>query len=347
VSALRLWRLARETGIAIALTAVLAAPFLYYVVIGVRSVPEVIHLPQSFYIDLLNFIVPPPITEFGKFGNTFVGSMNARFPMWGGYLGLPLILALAVSFQSPARYRLPLAILVLLFAIFSLGPSLWVNGVQTGMWLPWRIAIHLPIICQALPGRFTMFLFLVVAVVLARWLAERRPGPVRAARYALVLLGCLFVLPAHLPWSRLPADPFFTPDAIAGELPPGYNVIILPFSWTGPGPLWQEQSGMYFTQTGVDFGYLLPFFAPYAEIIEELTNGRPGRTFGKDLTAFVAASHVRDVLAAPGTPQTLLEELTKLNWPERTVGDMRIFHVPAASELQYFPDRTRLLGDHR
>jgi len=333
----RLWRLGWEGAAAMALTALLALPFFYYVVVGARSLPNVINPPQDFSIDLLNFFVPTPITAFGK---TVFASIAARFTgnyvESSGYLGVPLILALAASFLSPMRYRLPLGILVLLFAILSLGPSLWVNGVQTGIWLPWRIAVHLPIIRHALPARFTMFLFLVVAVVLAQWLSEQRPAPVLAARYAVVVLGCLFLLPVPLPWNRLPTDPFFAPDAIARELPPGDNVIVLPYYQTGPATLWQAQSHMYFTQTG---GYVFPAppaaFGPYAGIIEELLNGRPGRTFANDLIVFVATNHVRDVLAGPGTPRALLEGLTALGWPERTVGDMRIFHVPAEGELRY------------
>jgi hypothetical protein len=331
----RLWRLGWESGVAMALTVLLATPFLYYVAVGIRSQPDVIQ-PQDCSIDLLNFLVPTPITAFGK---TVFASIAARFTgnytESSGYLGLPLIVALAASFQSPARYRLPLGILVLLFAIFSLGPSLWVNGVQTGIWLPWRIAVHLPIIRNAMPARFTMFLFLASAVVLTRWLAERCSEPAHAARYALVLLGCLFLRPVPVPWTHLPTNSFFEPEAIAGELPPGDNVIVLPFYYAGFGMLWQVQSGMYFTQTGGYFGYLPAVFARHAPILVQLASGRPGRTFANDLSAFVATNHVRDVLAAAGTPRTLLEELTALGWPERTVGGMRIFHVPAEGGLRY------------
>ncbi len=334
----RLWRLGCESGVAIALTVLIAAPFLYYVAVGIRSLPNVILSPQDYSIDLLNFLVPTPITALGK---SVFASIAMRFAgnysESSGYLGLPLIVALAASFQSPARYRLPLGILVLLFAIFSLGPSLGVNGVQTGIWLPWRIGVRLPIIRHAMPARFTMFLFLLCAVVLTRWLAERCSEPAHAARYALVLLGCLFLWPVSIPWTRLPTNSFFAPDTIARELPPGENVIILPFNRSGFGMLWQVQSGMYFTQTGGYFGTLPTVFAPDTPIIAQLISGRPGRTFAYDLAGFVASNYVRDVLAAAGTPRRLLEELTALGWPERTVGDMRIFHVPAEGELRYGP----------
>jgi len=84
---------------------------------------------------------------------------------------------------------------------------------------------------------------------------------------------------------------------------------------------------MYFTQTG---GYVLPYALSDSAMTAALVDGRPGRTFINDLTAFVAPYCVRDVLAGPGTPQPLLKELTTLGWPERTVGDVRIFHVPRA-----------------
>jgi hypothetical protein len=340
----RLWLLARESAIASAVTALLAAPFLYYVVTGAQTLPDVINPPQQYSIDLFNFFVPTPVTAFG--GHVFA-SVAARFPgnfaESSGYLGLPLILALVAGLRSPMSHRLPLGIVMLLLAICSLGPALWVNGVQTGIWLPWRIAVHLPVIRHALPGRFTMFLFLAIAVVLARWLAEQRPAQVRAARYALVLLGCLCLLPAPIPWSQLPTHPFFAADAIAGELPQGDNVIVLPFGPTGAGMLWQVQSGMYFTQTGGYFGPPPRAFEADADLIDTLSTGTPRDSFANDITAFVAAHQVRDVLAAPGTPQSLLDNLAALQWPARAVGDVRIFHVPAEDELHYVDIR----GEYR
>lgn len=327
----RLWGLALEIWVAVALTAVLAAPFLYYIVLGAQND---FSPPQQFSIDLLNFVVPTPVTRLGR---TVFASIAARFTgdysESSGYLGLPLVVALAASLMSSMRYRKPLGILTLLFAIFSLGPSLWVNGVQTGIWLPWRIAADLPILRDAFPARFTMFLFLATAVMLVQWLAEQRPVRIRAARYALVLIGCLFLRPFPIPWSYLPTDPFFAPDAIARELRAADNVIILPFYVTGPGLIWQMQSGMYFTETGGYVGPVPKVFAPYARVINALIYGKPGPAFANDFTAFVASNHVRDVLVGPGTPQNLIHELTALGWPEKTVGDMRVFHVPAKGEL--------------
>jgi hypothetical protein len=333
----RLWRLAWESSVAAALMVLVAAPFLYYVFAGIGSVPYVINPPLIYSIDLLNFFIPTPLTAFGK---KVFASIAVRFPgnyyESTGYLGLPLIVALAASFRSPTPYRLPLAILVFLFGIFSLGPSLWVNGVQTGIWLPWRIALHLPIIRQALPARFTMFLFLAGAVVLARWLAEPCRASIRVARYGLALLGCLFLIPVHIPWHPLPTEPFFASAAIAKELPRDDNVIILPFYYEGTGQLWQVQSDMYFTQTGGYVGMLPPIaFDPYIGVRDALLSGSVTRNFDNDFTAFVVTSHAKDVLAGPGTPQALLNELIALGWPRKTVGDMHIFHVPAQDDLRY------------
>lgn len=334
----RMWRLAFEFSVAAVLMAVLALPFLYYVLHGAQSAYDP---PQQYSIDLLNFFIPTPVTRLGR---TVFASIATRFPgnysESSGYLGLPLVVALVVSFVSPMRYRLPLGVLTVLFAIFSLGPSLWVNGVQTGIWLPWDIAADLPLLRDAYPARLTVFLFLVVGVVLGRWLAERRFVRIRAVRYALVLVGCLFLRAAPMPWSYLPTDPFFAPDAIARELPPADNVIVLPFynssykgfKGSGPGLIWQMQSGMYFTQTG---GYVERFpsaFLRYARVMNALRGDTPDPDFANDFTAFVVDSHVGDVLVGPGTPQQVLQNLTALGWPERTVGDIRVYHVPTEGE---------------
>jgi hypothetical protein len=331
-----LWRLAWEIGLATALVAVFGAPFFYYVVVGAQLLPEVINSPQTYSVDLLNFLVPTPITRLGQ---TVFSDMAGRFPgnfsESSGYLGLPLIVALGASFRNADRHRLPLGILILLFAVCSLGPSLWINGVQTGVWLPWRIALNVPIIRHALPGRFTMFVFLATAVAIAAWLAGRGSVPAKLSRYALAGIGCLFLLPNRIPWTPLPSVPFFTPQQIARAFPAGENVIVLPFGETGPGMLWQLESGMYFTQTGGYFGTPPTTFAPDTETMQALLSGNPLGNFANNISAFAAVHQVSEVLAGPGTPTALLAGLNALHWQARDMGDVRIFHVPEGRNLHY------------
>ncbi len=236
------WHLAWESSIAAMLAAVIASPFLYYVVVGAHSLPDVINPPEQYSTDLVNFLIPTPVTRLGSSVFASIASrFTGNFFESSGYLGLPLIMALAGSFRTLSRHRAPLAILFFLFVICSLGPSLWIDGVNTHVWLPWRAIQNVPVIRHALPARFTLFVFLVAAVAIALWLAEPRSGLMQASRYTLAAIGCLFLLPSHIPWTRLPVVPFFTSRQIASAFPAGENVIILPFGETGAGLIWQVE----------------------------------------------------------------------------------------------------------
>jgi hypothetical protein len=133
--------------------------------------------------------------------------------------------------------------------LFSLGPTLHVAGVRTGLWLPWRLGLDLPFIHHALPTRFSMF----VALIAALWLSDSRRGWDRTGRFALAALACLFLIPNPAmapPWTPLPQEPVFQPQNVASVLGRGANVIVLPFGQYGPCMIWQLQSGMRFTQSG-------------------------------------------------------------------------------------------------
>jgi len=330
-----LWHLGWEICITMALVGLIASPFLYYVVVGARDLSAVISSPQQYSADLLNYIIPTPVTRLGHsvfadIARRFTGNFSES----GAYLGLPLIILLAGGF-STLRQRVPLTILFFLLVICSLGPSLWVNGINTDIWLPWRAISHLPIIRYALPVRFTMFAFLVVSITIALWLADARSVQMRVSRYALATVACLFLLPIRIPWTRLPTVPFFEPGQITRMLPEGDNVIILPFDQTGAGLIWQIESGMYFTQTGGYFGWPPAAFAPDAATIQALVTGIPTTTFANDITAFAVVHHVSDVLAGPGTPPGILAGLDALRWPSRSAGGVRVFQVPDTRKLQY------------
>src|SRR5205807_6232109 len=56
--------------------------------------------------------------------------------------------------------------------ISTLGPVLHFNG-RALLPLPWLLVMPIPMLNNALPARFTIYLFLVLAVIVALWLARR------------------------------------------------------------------------------------------------------------------------------------------------------------------------------
>ena len=252
----RLWTVAGEIILAAGIMAVAAAPFLYFIVMQNRAdVPPQIHDPEVFSHDPLSYLIPSEVLP----GRTLFWTTIARLPSYGAngghdaYLGLPLVLILILQLRELRRrpYLKPLLLSLLAIVILSLGPTLHIARVATGLWLPWSLALHLPLISQALPNRFSMYVALAAGLTAALWLAAARSGRERAGRYTLAALACLSLLPDPATvrqWTPLPLEPFFEPQSVAASLEKDANVIILPY--LGPGLLWQWQSGMRFTQSG-------------------------------------------------------------------------------------------------
>ena len=252
----RLWTVAREIILAAGIMAVAAAPFLYFFVMQNRAdVPPQIHDPAAFSNDPLNYIIPYEILP----DRTLFWAAFARLPHYrdnagyDAYLGLPLFLILILQLRELRRrpYLKPLLLSLLAVGILSLGPRLHIANVATTVWLPWSLALHLPLINQALPNRFSMHLALAAGLTAALWLAAARSGWQRGTRYALAALACLCLIPNPAmvrQWTPLPLEPFFEPQNVTAFIEKDANVIILPY--LGPGLLWQWQSGMRFTQSG-------------------------------------------------------------------------------------------------
>ena len=254
------------------------------------------------------------------------------------YLGLPLILILILQLRELQRrpYLKPLLLSLLAIVILSLGPTLHIAGVTTSIWLPWRLALRLPLISQALPSRFSMYVALVAGLTAALWLAAARSGRERVGRYTLAALACLCLLPnpamvRH--WTPLPLEPFFEPQNVAAFIEKDANVIILPY--LGPGLLWQWQSGMRFTQSGGYVGFTPQSEARNWPVVTNLYTGTAGPRFENDLTGFCVGHRVSAILVGPGTPATLAAAISALRWQETIAHGVRVVRVPDPRSLQF------------
>jgi hypothetical protein len=284
--------------------------------------------PYYFVADPANFVVPTRLTLLG---GQLAAPLTAKFPgilqEQGSYLGVPL-LAVCLAFavvrrDAPARYLL---VLFGGFIMASLGPGLWVAGHFTGVRLPWSLALHLPLIAQALPVRFALYVSLIASLMLAVFLASRGRSPWRLGAGCLA---CLALTPAPHVWSALPVSPFFAPGHVEAALGPNPRLLVLPFGPNGPSTYWQAENGFGFSETGGYFGFP-PRAMQHYPAVGELFGHYQGKTFGPDLAAFCAGTGTRYVVAGPGTTAAVLAALGQLGWPHRQDRDVTIFTVPPA-----------------
>jgi hypothetical protein len=126
---------------------------------------------------------------------------------------------------------------------------------------PWLLVSRLPLIRNALPGRFMMYAFLAWGVILSLWLTLATVS--RLERALAAVLVALLLWPNQYSdfWSTaLNAPLFFRPNMISHWLPEGQTVLVLPFGAAGNSMWWQVEADYYFRMAG---GYTGPVPAEY------------------------------------------------------------------------------------
>jgi hypothetical protein len=254
------------------LSAVLVSPYLYYALKGLGTNPSVNYTVTAdrYSADPLNYVLPTPVTWVGhgltdslaaKFNS--IDSTHGNFTEAAAYLGLPLVLILGLflfAHRRRASAQVAMGLLAVLF-VASLGAHLHIanppdeaGAYRPSIPLPWRLVNQLPVVERALPARFSMYVSLIAAVVVAQWLSE--PARRAWARWLLAGLAVLALIPNQsLPyWRGKPADPaFFTTEAYRDHLTRDETTLVIPYGWNGNSMLWQAETNMYFRMAG---GYL-------------------------------------------------------------------------------------------
>ncbi len=130
-------------------------------------------------------------------------------------LRLFLLIVAARVFWQNRIYRL-LFVMLGIVLVASLGPELLVAGHKTGIVLPWALLLHLPLLGAALPARCMLYASLIVAIILAGWVAAnaRRPRLIAAAFVGVSLM------PVAHPVSPAPVSAFFRPGQVQAALGP-------------------------------------------------------------------------------------------------------------------------------
>lgn len=256
----RLLALASHVAAAYGLAALLLAPYLYYVMKGLANLPALVSSPITYSADLLNYVVPTPLEALG--GRAFAGlssRFSGNYAEADAYLGLPLLLMLVLYAirHWRARSTKVMVLFAAALAAGSLGPLVHVAGTTVGA-SPWALTVFLPLIRNALPARFALYITLVAAVIAALWLAERRERT--WLRYAVAGLALICIIPdlaAPGRYEYRDVPPFFAGGAFR-QLARDQNVVVIPYGYTGDSMLWHAETGMWFPMSGGWLGPVVP-----------------------------------------------------------------------------------------
>jgi len=310
--------------IAAPVVAVVLAPFLvsmfsHYPFVNLPAV-----WPYFFVADLFGFAVPSGDTLLGGGMHGVIESFYGDLQEQDSYLGLPLLL-IVYGFARTRWRQLESRFLVMVFLFLllaSLGPDLWVAGHPTGVLLPWRAFMLLPLLGGALPVRFALFVALAAAVIAALWIA----APGRNMRLMAAGLAGVFLLPVPRTTQALPEQKFFAPGRVAQVLGPGARILVLPFSIQGPSSFWQVESGFGFAQTGGYLGFP-PAAAQKFLAVREMFSGDDSAVRVEDLRDFVIATDTQYIVAGPGTSAGMYAVLAQLHWKMRQADGVMIYTV--------------------
>jgi hypothetical protein len=230
---------------------ILVSPYLYYF-FAFDFTTQPVNSVTLYSADLLNFIIPTQANALGQI--PFLKLISVAFnggniEEAGACLSLPLI-AIAALFARRHRHALlgkELVECLMVAVALSLGPVLHVAGSEFRIALPWLPFSHLPIIDSALPVRFSMYSFLILALIVSLWLASADIS--RAVKIGVTIVIVAFNLPnlSGAFWTSAVDTPaFFSTGIYRHYLQRDEIVVVLPFADAGNAVLWQAQTQMYF-----------------------------------------------------------------------------------------------------
>ncbi len=318
-----LWRLLGD-GI-VACTAILILPVLWNII----TVPRTIIIPQGwsymFAARLGNLVVHTPRSVFAMpdMGYGMV-SWIGRIPQYDFTTGALLLLILGQYGWTNWRYPATRWQVVMLGVVVaaSLGPQLWIGNHFSTVVLPWRMMLAVPLLNAALPVRLALFSCLIIAVLVARWVALGSRMRACIALFAWALT----VAPPH-PVTPAPYSTFFRPHRVEAILGPAARILILPSDDQDRSSFWQAENQFGFTQVQ---GYLgmPPVQALAYTAVRDMIENPNSPELGPEIAAFCQDTGARYVIAGPGTRPAWIAQMRALSWKTRTVDDVLIFDVP-------------------
>jgi hypothetical protein len=284
----------------------LLSPFLYYML---RASGSGLHPVWSgtAQADLLEFVIPTRVMLLGQL--PIIRDIASRYSYngytWdsGAYASLPVLALTALFFKS--RWRRSsnqlIAILIASIVMAMLGRHLRIGG-HRAIKLPWLLIGRLPFLNSAVPARFAMYFHLLLAVIVATWLAESRRS------YAIKTLGVGLIVAALLPnpngsfWVRpLELPEFFASGAVRQQLQEHETIITLPYG-SGVPMIWQAEDGMYFSMAEAWTGPIPRSFEAWP-IVNALKHDTRIPNENQQLRAFLVAHEVKTVLIDVRYPQ--------------------------------------------
>jgi hypothetical protein len=157
--------------------------------------------------------------------------------------------------------------------VLSLGPWLHIGKAPLHIPLPWLALGKLPLLKHVLPGRFTVFVWLAVAVVVAIVIARATRLPPRPATAWLLAVGASLALLLPAPLARAPfTTPGFFRNWASHHIAADETVLVAPYCVNG-----SEAAPMVWAAEA-DYGLRMPEAYAYVPQPNGATYSGPAQT---------------------------------------------------------------------
>jgi hypothetical protein len=331
-------RLAKFIGLAYAIAAVLALPYLGYVLSA--KAPR---LTATSGLDLASLIIPRPQRAFGIawLADAAHGPVRASE---AGYVGVPLLLLVvlfAVTGWSSKMVRFLTCILAFI-VVAAFGPALYVEGRDVAS-LPWGPLWRLPILRNAYPSRLMVFAYLVLAVATALYLA----GPAKRipwARWSLAVLVIAFIALdtptlSVTPRSTVPA--FISSGQYRQQLSRG-EIVTVVSDVGNAGMLWQAQSDFYMRIAGGYINQAITRGSDLPDPVQDLSSATP--VLVAQFEQFVRTNHVGAILLDASHEPKWVGIFRRMGLDGHRIGNVVVYPTNGCKACRPL-DRTRVMAE--
>jgi hypothetical protein len=326
----QIWRCAAETLGALLLALVPIGPYLYYALHYPNPVSGIATADAG--ADLANFVIPSQVTWLHGSGAIAASAARLRGNITEqlAYLGVPLILLLgayAIEFRHSRLGRCLLGFIAVA-VVLSLGAHLFVDGHATGVALPWSVFGQLPLLRFAGPGRFTVYIWLAVAVAVSCWLARASRPRVRWVGFAVVVASLAPNLTGVSWGTRVDTPPLLSSPALARYVPAGSTVLALPFGIAGDSMFWQVEASFRFRLAGGYISVSVPgAYRRYIHFIRPLEGGLSQGPARQQLCGFAGLTGSSVILLREHTPGYWKQLLGPLGVRPQHAGGFSIYEL--------------------
>ena len=288
------------------------------------GIPDAVeNSPALYSTELTNLVVPTRLVRFGwidayaTVSQTWVSNTAEST----AFIGIPLLVFLGVyAFAVRGQFPLAVASFGVVTLIASFGPHLTISGVAT-LPMPWKLTESIPGLDHALPGRFSVFVFMAVCVLVAdAWARRVLPRWIVMVFFAFSAL--LMVPNLHAMGFPTAAgdERIVSSGELAHLLHDGDNVLVLPAGQNGPGMQWMDELDFSFTMpTGNGGGANRPA-ALDDPVAEALWDQNLDFDWANTLKPYLTRNDVDVVIVEQGKTQWRDAVESALGPPERVRG---------------------------